>query len=102
MGNHATLLWFFQRQKKNPSFPTPGPMKIAVGFFGAENHQLPRGGASAGKFDFPEKALRPDFATQEFDHRGLREVFEGLDHCMFLSSFLVGSGGEEPADIITS
>lgn len=23
------------------------------------------GGASAGKFDFPEKALRPDFATQE-------------------------------------
>lgn len=28
--------------------------------------------------------------------------FEGLDHCMFLSSFLVGSGGEEPADIITS
>lgn len=65
----------FSAPKKNPSFPTPGPMKIAVGFFGAENHQLPRGGASAGKFDFPEKALRPDFATQEFDHRGLREVF---------------------------
>lgn len=54
----------FFSANKNPSFPTPGPMKIAVGFFGAENHQLPRGGASAGKFDFPEKALRPDFATQ--------------------------------------
>ena len=23
------------------------------------------GGASAGKFDFPEKALRPDFAAEE-------------------------------------
>ena len=29
--------------------------------------KLPRapGGASAGKFDFPEKALRPDFASEE-------------------------------------